>query len=99
MVSARPSDAVALAVRVRTTIYAEEELLDAEGVILPDEEQEPAESGGAGVGVPGVHRRHPPRGLRVLSEPTRGPLDAPMGPAGPVAFTADFDHTVVTTCL
>jgi bifunctional DNase/RNase len=44
VVSARPSDAVALAVRVRTTIYAEEELLDAEGVILPDEEQEPAES-------------------------------------------------------
>src|SRR6516165_2417502 len=44
LVSARPSDAVALAVRVRTTIYAEEELLDAEGVILPDEEPEPAES-------------------------------------------------------
>ena len=44
VVSARPSDAVALAVRVRTTIYAEEELLDAEGVILPDEEPEPAES-------------------------------------------------------
>jgi bifunctional DNase/RNase len=44
VVSARPSDAVALAVRVRTTIYAEEELLDAEGVILPDDEQEPAES-------------------------------------------------------
>jgi bifunctional DNase/RNase len=44
VVSARPSDAVALAVRVRTTIYAEEELLDAEGVILPEEEPEPAES-------------------------------------------------------
>jgi bifunctional DNase/RNase len=44
VVSARPSDAVALAVRVQTTIYAEEELLDAEGVILPDEEAEPAES-------------------------------------------------------
>jgi bifunctional DNase/RNase len=44
VVSARPSDAVALAVRVQTTIYAEEELLDAEGVILPEEEAEPAES-------------------------------------------------------
>ncbi len=27
-----------------TTIYAEEELLDAEGVILPDESAEPAEA-------------------------------------------------------
>src|SRR6516165_5450905 len=45
VISARPSDAVALAVRVQTTIYAEEELLDAEGVILPDEDAaEPAES-------------------------------------------------------
>ena len=40
----RPSDAVALAVRVQTTIYAEEELLDAEGVILPEEAAEPAEA-------------------------------------------------------
>ena len=45
IVSSRPSDAVALAVRVQTTIYAEEELLDAEGVILPDEDEaEPAEA-------------------------------------------------------
>jgi hypothetical protein len=44
VVSARPSDAVALAVRAHTTIYAEEELLDAEGVILPEEEPEPPES-------------------------------------------------------
>jgi uncharacterized protein len=35
-VSARPSDAVALAVRLDCPIYAEEELLDAEGVILPE---------------------------------------------------------------
>ena len=39
-VSARPSDAVALAVRLDCPIYAEEELLDAEGVILPDEDDE-----------------------------------------------------------
>jgi bifunctional DNase/RNase len=44
IISARPSDAVALAVRVDTTIFAEEELLDAEGVILPDEEEEPPEA-------------------------------------------------------
>jgi uncharacterized protein len=45
-VSSRPSDAVALAVRVDAVIYAEEELLDAEGVILPtdDDEEEEAEA-------------------------------------------------------
>ena len=42
-VSARPSDAVALAVRANCPIYAEEELLDAEGVILPEEEDEDEE--------------------------------------------------------
>ena len=41
-VSARPSDAVALAVRIDCPIYAEEELLDAEGVVLPDEEDDEA---------------------------------------------------------
>ena len=45
IISSRPSDAVALAVRVQTTIYAEDELLDAEGVILPEEAaEEPAEA-------------------------------------------------------
>ncbi len=39
-VSARPSDAVALAVRLDCPIFAEEELLDAEGVILPEEDDE-----------------------------------------------------------
>ena len=45
-VSTRPSDAVALAVRVDCAIYAEEELLDAEGVILPvdDEDDEAPEA-------------------------------------------------------
>jgi bifunctional DNase/RNase len=33
-VSARPSDAVALAVRTHSTIYADDALLDAEGVVL-----------------------------------------------------------------
>ncbi len=42
-VSARPSDAVALAVRLDCPIYAEEELLDAEGVILPDDDEEEEE--------------------------------------------------------
>lgn len=42
-VSARPSDAVALAVRFDCPIYAEDELLDAEGVILPDEDVEEEE--------------------------------------------------------
>jgi uncharacterized protein len=41
-VSARPSDAVALAVRVDAVIYAEEDLLDAEGVILPTEDEDEA---------------------------------------------------------
>ena len=40
IVSSRPSDAVALAVRVDSAIYAEDELLDAEGVILPTEDEE-----------------------------------------------------------
>ena len=39
-ISSRPSDAVALAVRAECPIYAEEELLDAEGVILPEEEED-----------------------------------------------------------
>jgi bifunctional DNase/RNase len=37
-VSARPSDAVALAVRTSATIYAEDALLDAEGVVLQGDE-------------------------------------------------------------
>jgi uncharacterized protein len=44
-ISSRPSDAVALAVRVDAVIYAEEELLDAEGVIIPtDDEEETVEA-------------------------------------------------------
>lgn len=41
-VSSRPSDAMALAVRVGATIYADEDLLDAEGVVIeePDEAED-----------------------------------------------------------
>jgi hypothetical protein len=43
-VSARPSDAIALAARLGTTIYAEEALVDAEGVVLQtDDEPEQSE--------------------------------------------------------
>ena len=41
IVSSRPSDAIALAVRTRTPIFADEALLDSEAVLLEeDEEQE-----------------------------------------------------------
>lgn len=47
-VSARPSDAIALAVRTHSTIYAEDALLDAEGVVLATDEagdeEEPADA-------------------------------------------------------
>jgi bifunctional DNase/RNase len=39
VVSARPSDAIALATRLGTTIYAEEALLDAEGVVLQADDE------------------------------------------------------------
>jgi bifunctional DNase/RNase len=41
-VSARPSDAVALALRVSATIYAEEALVDAEGYVLAEDVTEEA---------------------------------------------------------
>jgi bifunctional DNase/RNase len=44
VVSARPSDAIALAARLGTTIFAEDALLDAEGVVLQNEEE--GETGG-----------------------------------------------------
>jgi hypothetical protein len=44
-VSARPSDAVALAVRVECTIYADDALVDAEGYVLDtNEAEDPAEA-------------------------------------------------------
>lgn len=43
-VSSRPSDAIALAARLGTSLYVADDLLDAEGVVLQteDEEEEPA---------------------------------------------------------
>ncbi len=43
-VSARPSDAVALAVRVECTIYADDALVDAEGYVLDTHEAEAGEA-------------------------------------------------------
>jgi bifunctional DNase/RNase len=39
-ISSRPSDAMALAARTGTPIYADDALLDAEGVIFPPDEEE-----------------------------------------------------------
>jgi uncharacterized protein len=46
-VSSRPSDAIALAVRLGTTIYADDALIDAEGVVLaadPDQDADAPEA-------------------------------------------------------
>ena len=42
-VSARPSDAIALAIRAGTTIYAEESVLAEAGVAIPDEQENEVE--------------------------------------------------------
>jgi bifunctional DNase/RNase len=42
-VSARPSDAIALALRVEAPIRGADEVMEVAGIDLPDEEQEPAE--------------------------------------------------------
>jgi len=42
-VSARPSDAIALAIRAGTVIYAEEEVLDVAGITIPDEQESEVE--------------------------------------------------------
>ncbi|HUY64105.1 MAG TPA: bifunctional nuclease family protein [Acidimicrobiales bacterium] len=45
-VSARPSDSVALAVRTSSSLFVSDELMDAEGILLPaDEDDENGESG------------------------------------------------------
>jgi bifunctional DNase/RNase len=44
-VSSRPSDAVALAVRTESPLYVADELMDAEGILLPTEEDEDGDSG------------------------------------------------------
>ncbi len=42
-VSARPSDAIALAIRTGTTIYAEEAVLAEAGIAIPDEQENEVE--------------------------------------------------------
>ena len=42
-VSARPSDAIALAIRNGTTIYAEESVLNEAGIAIPDEQENEVE--------------------------------------------------------
>lgn len=42
-VSARPSDAIALALRTGTTIVCSDEVLDAAGIIIPDEQEDEVE--------------------------------------------------------
>ena len=44
-VSSRPSDAVALAVRTESPLFVSDELMDAEGILLPSDEDEDGESG------------------------------------------------------
>ena len=43
VVSSRPSDAIALAVRIGTPIHAEEALLDAEAYVFQEDEEEAEE--------------------------------------------------------
>ena len=43
VVSSRPSDAIALAVRIGTPIHAEESLLDAEGYVIQEDDEEQEE--------------------------------------------------------
>jgi hypothetical protein len=43
VVSSRPSDAIALAVRLGTPIHAEEALLDAEAYVIQEDDEEPEE--------------------------------------------------------
>jgi uncharacterized protein len=42
-VSARPSDAIALAIRVGTVIYADDSVLEAAGITIPDEQESEVE--------------------------------------------------------
>ncbi len=57
-VSARPSDAIALALRTGTPIYGSDGVLDDAGIAIPDEQEDEVEE------VPRVPRPDLPRGLR-----------------------------------
>ncbi len=87
VVSARPSDAIALAIRAGATIYAEEALLDAEGIVIAqrDDLEEAGRGRRAGGPVPRVHRGRPARGLRQVALARRL---YPGGPCGPVGHEA-----------
>ena len=71
IVTSRPSDALALAVRVGAPVYASEAVLDEAGAVLQTEDGDEAEApvgertggGGSGGGVPGLPREHRPVGL------------------------------------
>ena len=93
-VSARPSDAVAVAVRTGTPLYVADDLMDAEGIMLPaeDEEDEDEESYDedatrrrageprrGGRRVPEFPRHHPTRGLLPVA---RSSSTGGRGPAG-----------------
>jgi hypothetical protein len=60
-IDSRPSDALALAVRAKVPIYAEDGVLEKAGVLLDKE------TGGAIVGAEGAHgAAHPPEGTRPV---------------------------------
>ncbi len=46
VISSRPSDAIALAARLGTPIFCEDDLIDAEGMVLPADEEEGDEDEG-----------------------------------------------------
>jgi bifunctional DNase/RNase len=46
IISSRPSDAIALAARMSTPIFCDDDLLDAEGMVLPAEEEGADDEGG-----------------------------------------------------
>ena len=65
-VSSRPSDAIALAVRTGTPIFAEEQVLDEAGQTAAEVADDAEERvRGARRRVPGVHRARQPRRLRL----------------------------------
>ena len=69
VVSSRPSDAVAVAVRTETPIFVADELMESEGIILaiePEEEEDevPEEM----VGSSAIPRVGAPRGLRSVTQ-------------------------------
>jgi bifunctional DNase/RNase len=78
VVSARPSDAVALAVRTGAPIYGADDLLDEVGIEIPDEQEDEVEK----------FREF----LDQISPEDFGAGSGSGGPAGPAAHTATSDH-------